>query len=456
MSKTIHIRKPKVSLEAELMDQEAHAQAVTEQAVESQAMDMEIQTDAEETDSMVASLESRMDQLEVIASFAGKPIQSFEQAQLTTALAYTAINGTDLDVHADVFGKTPSQFNSSFESSEGLVFSGESIGQTIKDMASAAGEKLKQAGKWLYELVVKVINIFRSKETRIKNLKALTEKAEKETKLQGDVKVRLTGSQVANVGTVGEYNKLLEVFKQLNGASPKFVELLDTMEKLADKSYMSLGSGLAWFNKDHMATANAAVAGALASYQTIFGLKFTDGGKDELKAVSPLVGKRKIQLVKSKDNVGKDESHGEKFDYSVYLQTVKFSLVKDENTPETNMANVLSIAELKSLTLDLESAIAGKIIDLRSLEKLAKHRIFTGKIWSNLGDDESSKDAGRALTRMGRAINDVAIRPHGLLISTFQSVTDDYLRYSEVCAKMHASGKEEVVVESGSTDLVTA
>ena len=465
MSKTLFIRKPVASLESELMDTDLHAEQVAEQAVESQAMDHEAKLDAEESESVVASLESRMEQLEIVAAFAGRPIQSFEQAQLTTALAYSAVQGTDLDMHRDVFGKTPSQFNESFESEGGLTFSSEAIGDTLKDMGKAALEKLKQAGKWLYELIVKVFNMFRGKEARIKNLKALIEKGRDATKVKDGQEIRLTGSQVANVGTASDYSKLVKSYTALNGESPKFKELLDAIAEISEKSVALYAAKTekksAELFKDFLTTIGVDAAiilvdKAVDAYTKAFGITYSGGGEGkESIGTSTLIGKKKITIHK-KQAAATLKGSDITLNIDDYLLSMRFSLEKSGDVPESMMVPVLSISDLQNISADMEKAITGKVLEMDRLEKLAKHRFWNGSFWTVTNGQTNGKELSKNISKLARMVNDVVIKPHGLLSTTFQSVTDDYLRYSEVSAKLHASGKEEKAADTGSTDLVTA
>lgn len=466
MSKTLFIRKPVASLESELMDVDQHAAQVAEQAVETQAMEHEVETDIEESESTVASLESRMEQLELISAFAGKPIQSFEQAQLTTALAYSAVQGTDLDVHRDVFGKTPTQFNQSFENDGGLTFSAEAIGETLKDMGKATLEKLKQAGKWLYELIVKVFNMFRSKEARVKNLKALVEKGKDVSKVKDGQEIRLTGSQVANVGTATDYAKLLKSYKAFNDESPLFKQLLDSIAVVSEKSiaaYKEKAEDEVGQNIKNFATevgldaAIILVDKVVEAYSKAFGITYSGGGEGkESIGTSALIGKKKITIHK-KQALAKLNGDKISVDISDYLLSLRFSLEKSENLPESVMVPVLSINDLQNLASDMEQAITGKVIQMDRIEKLAKHRFWDGAFWTVSNGQPKGDKLSKTISKLGRMVNEVVIRPHGLLSTTLQSVTDDYLRYSEVSAKLHASGKEEKAEEqTGSTELATA
>jgi len=443
MARTLIIRKPVASFESVAMPDDLYAEQVAEHAVESNMLDQSVEQDIEESETTVASLESRMEALDLLASFAGKPIHSFEQASLTMAVAYGAVQGTDLDIHADVLGKTQSQVTESFESEAGLVYSAEAIGQTLKDMASAVGEKLKQAGKWLYELVVKIFNMFRGKETRVKNLRSMIDKAKTESKAKAGDEIRLTGSQVANVGTVGEYSEMLKVFSMLNGANPKFVELLTFVEAAAVATKVQVDKEKGEINVDRKALDGVirAADSVVTSYTSIFKLKFVAGKDDEMTATSPLVGKKKIKITKNAVTAITSESGVDAIRVSDHIQSMKFSLVKDENTPESMMAPVLTVDELGKLVTDIEQAISGKVIALKTLENIAKHRLFEGNVVEKFGGTEQTAKLGRELTAMSRIVRDSVVMPHGLLTSTFQSVTDDYLRYAERSAKFHLSGQ---------------
>ena len=444
MARTLIIRKPVASLESEAMSDDLYAEQVAEHAVESARLDQSVDADIEESETTVASLESRIEQLNLLATFANTPIHSFEQASLTMAVAYSAVQGTDLDVHADVLGKSASQVSHSFENSEGLTYSPEAIGQTIKDMGKAALEKLKQAGKWLYELVVKIINLFKSKEGRIKNLKAMIDEGKKESKAKADDTVRLTGSQVANVGTVSQYAELVKVFKQLNGENPKYIALMNAIEKETARAFKMDGFEKGSFDRDAMNRIAIASNDALNSYITIFKLRFTDGPDGKSQAVSPLIGKRKVKVVKSDVKPINGADGSTVISMSDHVSSMKFSLAKDENTPESVMAPVLTIQELETVVRELETAIAGKVIDLATFKLLANHQMFNGEIFKNHGLAESGRAGGASLNYLARMVRDVVIAPHGLLATTFQSVTDDYLRYAERSAKFHVKGKTAV------------
>ena len=430
MAKTLIIRKPVASLESSLMNPELYAEQVADQSVESQNISQESDLEMEETESTVASLESRIEQLELISGFANTPIHSFEQAQLTTALAFSAVEGTDLNIHSDVFGKTPDQFNASFESSDGLTFSAEAIGSTLKDMGKAAFEKLKQAGRWLLELATKVINLFKNKEGRIKNLKAMIEKAASESKLESGQTIRLTGAQANNIGTVEEFATLTSMFSALKSDSGQYKDTLDRAKDLID-NYTKPGL---------FENYRKAIMNIFSFYGDTFQLKNTmpdDGTVGEEIGRTEFVGRKqlvfKMSATLAPGVVESDITETQTNDHLIRTFNMVIETAGKDKDKELE-AKVLTVDELKTLVKSLEESITGKMLDLTEIKKLTGHALFK---LPGMGDSEHSRELRAVLMSVNRLI----IQPQGMFLSTFQSVADDYLRFAERSAKAHINGK---------------
>lgn len=429
------------SLEAEEMSPELYATQVADHAQASDALTRETEYEQEEQESDIVSLESRIESLEFYKQFCGRPVVSTEQAQLMTALSYKAVQNTDLCYEKDVLGKSVSHISQGFENDGQVTFSAESAGSTIKEMGGAVVEKLKQAGKWLYEIVVKVFNLFRDKEKRVKNLKDLVVKGKEASKVGSNAKIRLTGSQVANVGTASDYTKITAVFTNLNGDHPKFKALIDAIEKEAN-GYYSSDSGIMYFNVGKLGALQTKINDAMSAYTTIFNLKFSGNGSDqESEATAPFVGKRKIKVTRKPAVKKLTEDNKVEINLTEYLGSFNLSLVKDSNIPESMLADVLSISDIEEIIPSLERAITGKVIEMKYLEALARHSFWTGAIWQGDGNTKIV-NWGKQISAMSKIVRNVVVAPHAALTTIYQSVTDDYLRYSERSAKLHASGKE--------------
>lgn len=426
MSKTLFIRKPRASFEAELMDSDTHSEQVTSQATEAQAIVNDTEAQINDVEETVGSLESRIESLEVIASFANTPMHSFEQAQLTTALAYTAVQGTDLDMHRDVFGKTPRQFNDSFESEGALTFSSEAIGQTIKDIASATVEKLKQAGRWLLELATKIINVFKSKEGRIKNLKALIQKAKEKSELSGTPTIRLTGSQANNIGSVEDFIKLTSMLESLQQDGGVYKETLDSAEKLLE-DYAKL---------DLYKNYSKAVEKLGLFYGDTFEIKFSENpDKDNVIGKTEFIGRKQLEFRQSEILKAPPQEDSDMVDH--FIKTFSMAVVTEAKDKDKDLeVKVFSVDELSKVADALEKAVSGKLYDLTNIKKITAHALF--KIPS-MGQTEFVAD----LRKVMMSVNRILVQPQGMFMSAYQSVSDDYLRFAERSAKAHISGKVE-------------
>lgn len=443
MHKRLNIRKPVASLEAEAMSEEEFSHQVGEHASQSVILEKDIDGEIEEDSAMVASLEHRIEQLTLIQSMAGKPINSFEQIQLGLALGYSAVQNTDLNVHDDVLGVSKSSFESSFESSGTITFSAESIGQSIKDMAKGAGEKLAQAGRWLLELCKKIINLFKNKEGRVKNLKQLISDAKKDSKAGNGAKIRLTGSQSQNIGSVDDFILLTSRFEKLTNANDKYVNVCDVAEKWIKKIHDIAKSvnngGISFYFGDPAKELVEAIRKVHQFYFETFGTVMNESEDKTKVGKTEFIGRKQLVFTVGdfKDYESTDTKSVEADATKHLLNTFKMVIETNEKDKDKELVvDVMSISDLEHLVTALEKAVAGKLLDLSKIEKLSAHGM-----WRLLGVTKS--EGSNAMRVAMGAVNRSIIQPQGRFMSVYQSVMDDYLRFGERCAKVHLKGEGE-------------
>lgn len=385
----------------------------------------------EDNEYVTSSLESRVEQLELLSSISDKPIYSSEQIALIDKITASVVQDTDLDMYQDIYGRTAQQVNVSLENGEGFILSTEAIGSVVKDMVKVAIEKLKEVGKWLYELCLKVINLFTFKTGRAEDVLAKVKELKKTNSKLIKPSVRLTGSQINTVRDGKEFSILFSKYTALSKNLRVVKAFLDEAEKVAkdlvtdhDARHESLAK-LAGLSKD-----------VVNMYSNVLKLNFKEENGQDV-AVSTMVGDTVLRVTRSRVT---DRTMASVHETNVQIKDVvpsmKFTSFKETSMTDSRTVPVIDLDTLEDLAKGLIEA-CGKEDGLENtaFSLVANHSIFKSNFYNKVDTNHTTK-----VNSLSLIVRDLALSPVGLLLTILSSVSEDYLRFAEQCVSAYKGG----------------